>query len=79
MIEENGVAKTYGKGIMQTTYIMDLLKQDALRLTTARILWPTSGHCIHDRGIVKADGTKATEKKRNADEELKMAIQALFS
>lgn len=79
LIEENGIAKTYGKGIMQTTYIMDILRQDALRLTTAKILWPTSGHCIHGRGIVVSDGTKTAEKNRNADEELKMAIQALFS
>lgn len=81
LIEENGVAKTYGKGIMQTTYIMDLIEQDALRLTTARILWPESGTCIHDRGILSSDGdgTKTTAKNYNADEELIAAINALFS
>lgn len=79
LIEENGVAKTYGKGIMQTTYVMDFIEGDALRLTTARILWPKSGTCIHDRGILAADGTKTVMKNYNADEELTAAINALFS
>lgn len=79
LIEENGVAKTFGKGIMQTTYIMDWIEQDALRLTTARILWPQSKTCIHDRGILAADGTKSVVKQMNTDAELTAAIQSLFS
>lgn len=79
LIEENGEAKTFGKGIMQTTYIMDWFEQDALRLTTARILWPTTGTCIHDRGILASDGAKSVEKQMDADEELAKAIQTLFS
>ena len=79
LIAENGVAKTYGKGIMQTTYIMDLIEQDALRLTTAKILWPKSKNCIHDRGILLQDGTKTAVKNYNADEELTAAIKALFA
>lgn len=79
LIEENGVAKTFGKGIMQTTYIMDWMERDALRLTTARILWPKTGTCIHDRGILASDGTKSVKKQRNTDEELTAVIQALFS
>lgn len=79
LIEENGVAKTYGKGIMQTTFIMDWIKGDALKLTTARIVWPKSGNCIHDRGILSLDGTKTTPKNYQADEELSAAIRALFS
>ena len=40
VLEKNkdGVAKTYGKGIMQTTYM--LISGGAFKLTTARIFWP---------------------------------------
>ena len=79
LIAENGVAKTYGKGIMQTTYVMDWIEQDALRLTTAQLLWPISGTCIHGRGILASDGTKSVESQIDADVELTMAIESLFS
>ena len=77
--ETYGAAKTFGKGIMQTTYIMDWIEQDALRLTTARILWPQSKTCIHDRGILASDGTKSVVKQMDTDAELTAAIQSLFS
>lgn len=78
LLEEEGVAKTYGKGIMQTTYIMNPIEKDALKLTTARILWPESGTCIHDRGILASDGTKTVSKIYHADKELTAAIETLF-
>lgn len=46
-----GVAKTYGKGIMQTTY--RLKSGGAFKLTTAKILWPDNSTCIHDVGIIQ--------------------------
>ena len=51
VIERNlsGVAKTYGKGIMQSTY--ELITGGALKITTARILWPDEQTCIHGVGI----------------------------
>ena len=51
IIEKNleGKATTYGKGIMQTTY--GLIGGGALKLTTARILWPDEQTCIHGKGI----------------------------
>ena len=54
IIEKNldGVAKTYGKGIMQTTY--KLISGGAFKLTTARILWP-DGTCIHGKGIYTSE------------------------
>lgn len=54
VIEKNsqGVAKTYGKGIMQTTY--RLISGGAFKLTTARILWP-NGNCIHGKGIYTSE------------------------
>ncbi len=47
-------AQTYGKGIMQTTF-RNLLTGEALKLTTARILWP-NGKCIHDVALSAKDG-----------------------
>jgi carboxyl-terminal processing protease len=52
---KNGVAKTYGKGIMQTTY--QLSSGGALKLTTARLMWPDhsrwhEGTSIHGIGIL---------------------------
>ena len=48
--ETNGVARTYGKGIMQTTYV-NFTHGDALKLTTAYIFWPQSHTSIHGIGI----------------------------
>lgn len=79
LTERNGVAKTYGKGIMQTTYYLDVLKKDALKLTTARVLWPKTETCIHDRGVLSTDGTKMTAQSFDGDTELISAVQALFS
>ncbi|MBQ8429394.1 MAG: hypothetical protein IJX30_04800 [Clostridia bacterium] len=79
LIETNGVARTFGKGIMQTTYIMDVFKQDALKLTTATIRWPVSNTCIHGRGILASDGTKSVQSSYEYETELNSAIQALFS
>ncbi len=45
--------KTYGKGIMQSTYI-DPFSQEAVKLTTAKIYWPISHVCIHDVGVTDA-------------------------
>jgi len=44
-----GKQSTFGKGIMQTTYL--LLSGGALKLTTAKIYWPDNTTCIHDKGI----------------------------
>ncbi|MDE6411180.1 MAG: hypothetical protein K2L02_01400, partial [Clostridia bacterium] len=51
---ENGVAKTYGKGIMQTHY--DSPNGDILKLTSAEIFWPLSNKSIHDKGVLPSDG-----------------------
>ena len=71
-------AKTYGKGIMQTTFYLNLLKGDAIKLTTAQIRWPISDTCIHDRGILSSDGTKRVVKTYGGDIELIQAIAELF-
>lgn len=75
----DGEAKTYGKGIMQTTYPVRLLEGDAVKLTTAKICWPISGNCIHGRGILPSDGVKTVEESYGNDTEITQAIQALFN
>ena len=74
----NGVAKTYGKGIMQTTYPY-LLTGDALRLTTAKIVWPKSGRCIHGIGVLPTDGAITVEENYVGDVEIADAVSKLFS
>ncbi|MBE7081316.1 MAG: hypothetical protein E7372_02010 [Clostridiales bacterium] len=51
VLEKNteGVARTYGKGIMQSTFLLS--NGGAFKLTTARILWPKKTTCIHGIGI----------------------------
>ena len=56
---EDGVATTYGKGIMQTTY--RLIEGGALKLTTAKLLWPDKQTCVHLKGI-SPKAENATEK-----------------
>ncbi len=56
----NGVAKTYGKGIMQTTYT--LTSGGALKLTTATLYWPDNQTTIHGTGILPSLPENAVEK-----------------
>lgn len=76
--ERGGVAKTYGKGIMQTTFPFGLINSDAVKLTTAKILWGKSGNCIHGRGILQSDGTKSVAENYAEDREINEAIEKLF-
>ena len=55
---EEGISRTFGKGIMQSTLVNNVTG-DALKITTARILWPVSGTCIHGVGI-KATAENST-------------------
>lgn len=47
------VYKSYGKGIMQSTFI-NPLSGEAIKLTTAKIMWPVSEICIHGVGVTPA-------------------------
>ncbi|MBQ3492890.1 MAG: hypothetical protein IJA88_02150 [Clostridia bacterium] len=75
IVEKNsrGVAKTYGKGIMQTTYM--LVSGGAFKLTTAKILWPDAKTCIHDVGVTPKMGATEAEKGGGINK----AIQVLCS
>ncbi|MBQ9114047.1 MAG: PDZ domain-containing protein [Clostridia bacterium] len=77
--ERGGVAKTYGKGIMQTTYYLDWFEKDALKLTTAEIRWPVSKTSIHGRGILPEDGAKTVKEAYGKDLEINAAIAQLYS
>ena len=68
-MERGGVASTYGKGIMQTTYYLSARK-DAIKLTTAEIRWPISGRSIHGRGVLPEDGTKTAKENIYGDVEI---------
>lgn len=68
-----GVAKTYGKGIMQTTVPRTLGYSDAIKLTCAEIYWP-NGRCIHGVGVLPSDGTKTVTENAVGDGEIEEAI-----
>ena len=70
-------AKTFGKGIMQTTYVYPA--GDAIKLTTATVHWPVTNTCIHGRGVLASDGTKTVQKQDIDDAEIALAIEKLFS
>ena len=74
-------ARTYGKGIMQTTF-QNALTGEAIKLTTATIHWPDEGStCIHDKGITTADGAVPTQGAKTfgdyPDEELEWILQQI--
>lgn len=74
LAERNGEAKTFGKGIMQTTYPLLSGNGDAVKLTTARICWPVSKKCIHGVGILPTDGAKTVAENADFEAELVSAI-----
>ena len=73
-----GSAATYGKGIMQTTFV-NRITGEAAKLTTARIYWP-NGVCIHGTGITTAMGANpspAASYGEFGDPELAALLAAL--
>ncbi len=72
--------RTYGKGIMQSTFV-NSLTGEALKLTVAKIYWP-NGNCIHDTGITAKDGCNTIQTDwvvTQGDAELTEAIQRITS
>ncbi len=67
------VYKTYGKGIMQSTYLN--FDGSAVKLTTAEIFWPVSNISIHKKGVVGLDTGKTL--KVSKDNALNYALQIL--
>ena len=54
-----GTKRSYGKGIMQTTFT-NYFTGEALKLTTAQIYWP-NGNCIHGVGVTENDGCRTVQ------------------
>lgn len=65
--EIDGVAKTYGKGIMQSTF--RYIDGSAIKLTTATVHWPVSDNNIHGRGVLPQDGAIAVAATAQPDTE----------
>lgn len=66
-----GAAHTFGKGIMQTTFMLS--NGGALKLTTAIIYQPDKSTCIHGAGI-SVNGENAVKKSDNKALERAVAI-----
>lgn len=78
LIERGGVAKTYGKGIMQETHLVNFLEGDAITLTTAEIRWPLSNRSIHGRGVLPSDGAKTVAEDGDYEREICNGIKTLL-
>ena len=56
---------------MQRTFASSLFgKPDAIKLTTARILWPLTENCIHGRGVLPEDGAHTVAENYDGDAEI---------
>ena len=77
LVERNGVAKTYGKGIMQAHFPLGI-SGDIMKLTTAEVRWPVTKYSIHGRGVLPEDGVKTVKEGATEEEELVAAIEVLF-
>ena len=78
LIERGGVAKTYGKGIMQETAYVNYFLRDAITLTTAEIRWPVSDNSIHGRGVLPEDGALTSQENIDFEIETENAIKKLL-
>ena len=76
LTEENGRAATFGKGIMQTTYVNPSFG-GALKLTTAYIYWPDGETCIHGKGIQTAEAQNRVPSQAEGDAQLLRAAEIL--
>lgn len=78
LAERGGVARTYGKGIMQTTFYLDAQKKNFLKLTTAELRWPVSGKSINGRGVLPEDGAVTLTENADGERELESAVALFF-
>ncbi|MGN1061011.1 MAG: S41 family peptidase [Candidatus Coproplasma sp.] len=72
--------RTYGKGIMQTTYRHGLYGY-AIKLTTALIYWPDGVTTIHGTGLgedMRCKTVKASWNVTYADEQLALAVEQIY-
>lgn len=72
--------KTYGKGIMQSTY-RNAVYGYAIKLTTAKIYWPDGVTSIHGKGLSQDMGCKTVDAEWNityGDEQLALAVNKIY-
>lgn len=72
--------RTYGKGIMQTTFEHPFT-HEALKLTTAKIYWPKGETCIHGVGVGAEQGCKTVPAAWDAvygDSPLSNAVAMIY-
>ncbi|MGN0823810.1 MAG: S41 family peptidase [Candidatus Coproplasma sp.] len=72
--------RTYGKGIMQSTYRHPIYGY-AIKLTTALIYWPDNTTTIHGTGLGAEMGCKTVKASWNVtydDEQLSLAVQQIY-
>jgi len=73
--------RTYGKGIMQSTYVK-AFTGEALKLTTAKIYWPDGSTTIHGTGLNTSLGCntlKASWGVTYGDEQLQLFCSTVLS
>lgn len=78
---EDKDCRSYGKGIMQTTFVNNSTGE-ALKLTTAKIYWPNGEKSIHDVGLTTDMGCKTVYADWDVsygDEQLASAVQMIYS
>lgn len=78
---QNKDCRSYGKGIMQSTFV-NQSTGDALKLTTAKIYWPKGETSIHDIGLTTDMGCKTVYADWDVsygDEQLASAVQMIYS
>lgn len=73
--------RTYGKGIMQTTYVHAIYRY-AIKLTTAKIFWSDGVTSIHGTGLGQEMGCRtvaASWSVTYADEQLSSAVNQIYA
>ena len=77
---EDKDCRTYGKGIMQSTFL-NPRTGEALKLTTAKIYWPKGEVSIHDTGLTVGMGCKTVPTEWDVtfgDEQLSKAVEMIY-
>lgn len=72
--------RTYGKGIMQTTF-QNPVTHEALKLTTAKLYWPKGETCIHGTGLNKGMGCNTLKTDWDVtygDVQLSEAVKVIY-
>ena len=64
---------------MQTTFPRTLFGSEAIKLTTASIVWPISDTCIHGVGVTQEQGAHKIPYGGYTDVEIERAVNAFYT